>query len=76
MISFREWLLLQQNRDSAIGDLAKDLACDMRMDIYNKSPLPRPSYSGLDTRLALRAASHGATKALKDAWREYKEKVC
>lgn len=65
LITFRQWLRQQEQRDDPIGDLAHDMASD------KGQKLPNPPLSRLYGYISAVGACDDARQALIDAYREW-----
>jgi hypothetical protein len=72
MKNFKQWLLSQEERIGAVGDLAKDLRWDYRDRKPSEKPLPtRLTVNTFRAYLENRNACDGALRALDEATSEY-----
>ncbi|WP_418427942.1 YozE family protein [Anaerotruncus massiliensis (ex Liu et al. 2021)] len=69
MLTFRDWIMRLEAKDTPTGDLA----CDIKSD-----PASANVENTLDawkTHLSLKRACTGATEALETAWKSYRSYV-
>lgn len=64
-ITFSDWLRKQKNRDSPLGDLAREMVSDDSWPSHD-------DHESYDNYLYLRGASWQAVDTLKNAWKSYK----
>ncbi|OBQ57637.1 YozE family protein [Halodesulfovibrio spirochaetisodalis] len=64
--NFIDWLLTRTNENSAVGDLARDMAKDTNL------PNKNSGYPRLYKHLTRCNACNGALNALSTAWDQYK----
>jgi len=74
--TFVEWLVMQEERDTPLGDFAREIARDMRRHPDAAHYLPTLTQRAQWTRyLAQRHACQGAHVAFARAWRGYTQAV-
>lgn len=66
-MTFYEYMMYRINEDNPIGDLARDMSEDPKLP-RNETPLDMVRYFMLNRNLC-----DSARRALRDAWREYRE---